>query len=159
MAREAVTLPARLPKSAAKSVTYEQNAVDGRSLLKCLSIGCGYKSGSHGHAIPGEIDIGFRQSAVEGRAPAPARAVNMHRRSRSDRADFRVTIDRGPLRQRIPHAVTCLRAGLGPEGSDEKEVTVSGIHFMQEDSPDEIGSALAQFVRQTRPPSRNQAGT
>src|ERR1700741_3504058 len=28
------------------------------------------------------------------------------------------------------------------------EVTVPGVHFIQEDSPDEIGSALAQFVRQ-----------
>jgi haloalkane dehalogenase len=43
--------------------------------------------------------------------------------------------------------------------SNQREVTVRGIHFMQEDSPDEIGSALAQFVRQTRPPTRNQAGT
>ncbi len=28
------------------------------------------------------------------------------------------------------------------------EVTVPGVHFIQEDSPDEIGTALAQFVRQ-----------
>jgi haloalkane dehalogenase len=28
------------------------------------------------------------------------------------------------------------------------EVTVPGVHFIQEDSPDQIGSALAQFVRQ-----------
>lgn len=27
------------------------------------------------------------------------------------------------------------------------EVTVPGVHFIQEDSPDEIGSAIAQFVR------------
>jgi len=31
-----------------------------------LLVGCGHKSGSRGQAIPGEIDIGFRQSAVEG---------------------------------------------------------------------------------------------
>ncbi len=43
--------------------------------------------------------------------------------------------------------------------SNQREVTISGIHFMQEDSPDEIGSALAQFVRQTRSPTRNQART
>ena len=27
------------------------------------------------------------------------------------------------------------------------ETTVSGIHFVQEDSPDEIGAAVAEFVR------------
>jgi haloalkane dehalogenase len=30
------------------------------------------------------------------------------------------------------------------------EVTVPGVHFIQEDSPDEIGSAVAEFVRQLR---------
>jgi haloalkane dehalogenase len=33
---------------------------------------------------------------------------------------------------------------------NQQEVTVRGIHFIQEDSPDEIGSALARFVTQTR---------
>ena len=28
------------------------------------------------------------------------------------------------------------------------EITVPGVHFIQEDSPDEIGTALTQFVRQ-----------
>jgi haloalkane dehalogenase len=36
---------------------------------------------------------------------------------------------------------------------NQQEVTVPGIHFIQEDSPHEIGSALARFVRQTRPAS------
>jgi haloalkane dehalogenase len=31
---------------------------------------------------------------------------------------------------------------------DLTEITVPGVHFIQEDSPDEIGTALAQFVRQ-----------
>jgi haloalkane dehalogenase len=30
------------------------------------------------------------------------------------------------------------------------ETTVSGVHFVQEDSPDEIGTAVAQFVRRLR---------
>jgi haloalkane dehalogenase len=30
------------------------------------------------------------------------------------------------------------------------EVTVAGSHFIQEDSPDEIGTALAAFVRALR---------
>jgi len=30
------------------------------------------------------------------------------------------------------------------------ETTVSGLHFVQEDSPDEIGTAIAQFVRKLR---------
>jgi haloalkane dehalogenase len=34
---------------------------------------------------------------------------------------------------------------------NQHEVTVRGIHFVQEDSPHEIGSALARFVRQTSP--------
>ncbi len=33
---------------------------------------------------------------------------------------------------------------------NQEEVTVAGIHFIQEDSPDEIGAALARFVRRTR---------
>jgi haloalkane dehalogenase len=30
---------------------------------------------------------------------------------------------------------------------NQREVTVQGIHFVQEDSPDEIGTAVAEFVR------------
>jgi haloalkane dehalogenase len=33
--------------------------------------------------------------------------------------------------------------------TNQEEVSVRGIHFIQEDSPDEIGIALAQFVRRT----------
>ena len=33
---------------------------------------------------------------------------------------------------------------------NQTEVTVPGVHFIQEDSPDEIGTAVAQFVRQLR---------
>jgi haloalkane dehalogenase len=33
---------------------------------------------------------------------------------------------------------------------NQKEVTVKGLHFLQEDSPDEIGAALRQFVIETR---------
>ncbi len=34
-----------------------------------------------------------------------------------------------------------------------EEVTVNGVHFIQEDSPDEIGAAVAQFVRNLRTPA------
>jgi haloalkane dehalogenase len=37
----------------------------------------------------------------------------------------------------------------------QQELTVRGIHFIQEDSPDQIGSALARFVGQTRPDARS----
>ena len=30
---------------------------------------------------------------------------------------------------------------------NQTEVTVKGLHFIQEDSPDEIGEAVADFVR------------
>ena len=33
---------------------------------------------------------------------------------------------------------------------NQTEITVPGVHFIQEDSPDEIGAAVAQFVRQLR---------
>jgi len=33
------------------------------------------------------------------------------------------------------------------------ETTVTGLHFVQEDSPDEIGTAVAQFVRKLRSPA------
>ena len=29
---------------------------------------------------------------------------------------------------------------------NQEEVTVEGLHFIQEDSPDEIGEAVAKFV-------------
>jgi haloalkane dehalogenase len=35
----------------------------------------------------------------------------------------------------------------------QREITVKGRHFLQEDSPHEIGAALADFVRQVRNPS------
>jgi haloalkane dehalogenase len=33
---------------------------------------------------------------------------------------------------------------------NQTEVTVAGTHFIQEDSPDEIGAAVAAFVRGLR---------
>ena len=39
---------------------------------------------------------------------------------------------------------------------NQTEVTVKGLHFIQEDSPDEIGAALSQFVRRVRKQARKQ---
>jgi haloalkane dehalogenase len=36
---------------------------------------------------------------------------------------------------------------------NQTEVTVKGLHFIQEDSPDEIGSAVAEFVRKVHEPA------
>jgi len=36
---------------------------------------------------------------------------------------------------------------------NQTEVTVKGLHFIQEDSPDEIGRAVADFVRTVREPA------
>ena len=36
---------------------------------------------------------------------------------------------------------------------NQTEITVKGLHFIQEDSPDEIGHAVAEFVRQVREPA------
>jgi haloalkane dehalogenase len=33
---------------------------------------------------------------------------------------------------------------------NQEEVTVEGIHFIQEDSPDEIGQAVSKFVSKIR---------
>jgi haloalkane dehalogenase len=33
---------------------------------------------------------------------------------------------------------------------NQTEITVKGLHFLQEDSPDEIGQAIAAFVRRVR---------
>jgi len=33
---------------------------------------------------------------------------------------------------------------------NQSELTVNGLHFLQEDSPDEIGEALVNFVRRVR---------
>ena len=34
--------------------------------------------------------------------------------------------------------------------ANQTEVTVKGLHFLQEDSPDEIGRALQEFVKSVR---------
>jgi haloalkane dehalogenase len=34
---------------------------------------------------------------------------------------------------------------------NQQEVTVSGKHFIQEDSPDEIGQSIAEFIRKINP--------
>jgi haloalkane dehalogenase len=36
---------------------------------------------------------------------------------------------------------------------NQSEITVRGLHFIQEDSPDEIGAAVAGFVRKVREPA------
>jgi haloalkane dehalogenase len=36
---------------------------------------------------------------------------------------------------------------------NQTEVTVKGLHFLQEDSPDEIGTALQEFVKSVRSPA------
>jgi haloalkane dehalogenase len=41
---------------------------------------------------------------------------------------------------------------------NQTEVTVPGIHFIQEDSPDEIGKAVAQFVARVRRTRKSSAG-
>jgi haloalkane dehalogenase len=33
---------------------------------------------------------------------------------------------------------------------NQTEIAVKGLHFLQEDSPDEIGQAVADFVRRVR---------
>ena len=33
---------------------------------------------------------------------------------------------------------------------NQTEITVKGLHFIQEDSPDEIGQAVAEFVQRVR---------
>jgi haloalkane dehalogenase len=35
--------------------------------------------------------------------------------------------------------------------SNQTEVTVKGLHFLQEDSPNEIGKALQEFVKSVSP--------
>jgi haloalkane dehalogenase len=39
---------------------------------------------------------------------------------------------------------------------NQTEVTVKGVHFIQEDSPTEIGAAVANFVRALQPPVAGQ---
>jgi len=41
---------------------------------------------------------------------------------------------------------------------NQKEVTVKGRHFLQEDSPDEIGAAVRAFVTETRGASAKPQG-
>ncbi len=41
---------------------------------------------------------------------------------------------------------------------NQTEVTVRGVHFLQEDSPDEIGAAVAKFVTRLRSPNAARTG-
>jgi haloalkane dehalogenase len=42
---------------------------------------------------------------------------------------------------------------------NQTEISVSGLHFVQEDSPHEIGEAVAAFVRRLRPASAGNPGS
>jgi haloalkane dehalogenase len=54
-----------------------------------------------------------------------------------------------------PGAIVTGRLGeLCRTWPNQTEITVSGIHFMQEDSADAIGAAIADFVRRVRPSAR-----
>jgi haloalkane dehalogenase len=50
------------------------------------------------------------------------------------------------------------RQGFCRTWKNQREVTVKGRHFLQEDSPGEIGAALRQFVIETRHQAHGQAG-
>jgi haloalkane dehalogenase len=39
---------------------------------------------------------------------------------------------------------------------NQTEVSVKGLHFLQEDSPDEIGTALQEFVKSARGPNGSE---
>ncbi len=87
-------------------------------------------------------------------APDPDRRRAGRRRAR--RRGLRRVAGRKPR----PQAVRQRRARLDPHRPrsassaerwpNQTEVTVKGTHFIQEDSPDEIGSAVAAFVRRLR---------
>jgi len=60
-------------------------------------------------------------------------------------------------RCKTPKLLISARPGLNLTGPmldfsrtwpNQREVTVKGIHFLQEDSPDEIGAAVADFIRE-----------
>jgi haloalkane dehalogenase len=62
------------------------------------------------------------------------------------------------VRCEIPKLLISARPGLNLVGPmldfcrswpNQREVAVDGIHFLQEDSPDQIGSAIADFLRET----------
>ena len=42
--------------------------------------------------------------------------------------------------------------------ANQTEISVNGIHFLQEDSPDEIGRALQEFVESASGPVRTPHG-
>jgi hypothetical protein len=57
-----------------------------------------------------------------------------------------------PSRPRSPSAsfATARDAGASASWPNLTETTVSGVHFVQEDSPDEIGTAVTEFVGSRR---------
>jgi haloalkane dehalogenase len=56
----------------------------------------------------------------------------------------------GPRAHRLPLAWFDANQRFCRTWKNQKEVTVKGRHFLQEDSPGEIGAALRQFVIETR---------
>lgn len=52
------------------------------------------------------------------------------------------------LRQILAHSWPSARISLLPRSwPSQTEVTVQGVHFVQEDSPNEIGQAIAKWMR------------
>ena len=87
----------------------------------------------------------LRQIPIEGETPEVVRVATDYGRWLADSRIPKLFINAEPgavLRGRQREFCRTWR--------NQTEVTVKGIHFVQEDSPEQIGQALAAFVRSLR---------
>jgi len=86
-----------------------------------------------------------RQIPIEGRPGDVVKIVEDYSRwlAQSDVPKLFINADPGSIL--VGHQREICRAW-----PNQTEVTVKGMHFIQEDSPDEIGKAVADFIRRTR---------
>jgi len=86
-----------------------------------------------------------RQIPIEGRPVNVVKVVENYSRwlRQSDTPKLFVNADPGSI-------LVCRRPKICGTWPNRTEITVQGTHFIQEDSPDEIGSAVADFIRRIR---------
>ena len=87
-----------------------------------------------------------RQIPIEGEPADVVAVVDDYSRAGSPRARCRSSSST-PTPARSWSAASARSAARWP---NQTEITVKGLHFLQEDSPDDIGRAVADFVRRVR---------
>ena len=158
-ARRGPTGPARAPRL--PGLPLARGRADGAGARTCSSSAC-CRARSCAASARRRWRTTASLSPSPARIDAPRCRGRARSRSRASRADVVAIVERLrrlARRSDVPKLFINAEPGAiltGPQREfvrswpNQTEVTVPGVHFIQEDSPDEIGAAVAQFVRQLR---------